>query len=227
MNKSCKNLVVNDKYLSGFELVQSKNIFYIITGSIIAGLGLLYDSYPVVLGSMLVSPMGGPIFRTISNMINNSQTDTLKSLTALVLLFIIGYIIGIFMSIINEYTGYLKSPTNEMISRTEIKRIITDVIIAFISGMVLAFSIYHKDLIVAVGIGLVISVLPPLVNGGLFHGIYFSKKIFNSGNSDFIKDNIGNVNKYLKMGDTSLILSMVNILCVFVSGYLMLKFFLC
>ena len=53
--------------------VKNKNIFYLMTGSIISGLGLLYDSYPVVLGSMLISPMGGPIFRTISNILNNEN----------------------------------------------------------------------------------------------------------------------------------------------------------
>lgn len=217
----CTELINNDQFLTGLELVKSKNVFYLITGSIISGLGLLYDSYPVVLGSMLISPMGGPIFRIITSMLNNSITKTYKSIGALIIFYIVAYCIGIIMSLVNEKYDYLESPTNEMKSRTEIERIITDIIIASISGAILAFSMYHKDLVVIVGIGLVLSILPPTVNGGLYHGMYLYKYYNDVDSEDDISKTL------IKKGNTSLLLSLINILCVFISGYLILKLFIC
>ena len=68
------------KYFSGASFMNIYNFIYIITSAIMCGFGLLYNSNPVVLGSMLVSSLGSPIFRAVTGLITNDINYFLLSM---------------------------------------------------------------------------------------------------------------------------------------------------
>lgn len=208
-------------------LLTRTNIFYAVVGSIMGGFGLLYNSNPVVLGSMLVSPLGNPIFRTIVNIIKSDFLKSFNSIIALISLISICYLTGNIMGIFNDMTEYFETPTEEMEKRASISHIVIDVMIAIVAGVTLAFSIFKKDLVPIAGINLIISFLPPIVNSGIYHGFILSKKmktvfpsLATSGNMN--NSEVSVKNNFLK-GKTSMILGLVNILSVFIAGFITFK----
>ena len=131
------------------------------------------------------------------------------------------------MGIFNDMTEYFETPTEEMEKRASISHIVIDVMIAIVAGVTLAFSIFKKDLVHIAGINLIISFLPPIVNSGIYHGFILSKKmktvfpsLATSGNMN--NSEVSVKNNFLK-GKTSKILGLVNILSVFIAGFITFK----
>lgn len=219
------------KYFSGASFMNIYNFIYIITSAIMCGFGLLYNSNPVVLGSMLVSSLGSPIFRAVTGLITNDINYFLLSMFALFALISISYIVGMFMGIMNKATNYFVTPTDEMNSRVNVRHIITDIIIAFLAGFTISIASYNKNIIVIAGINLIISFLPPLVNSGLYHGFYIYEllklkfplfiqkieKITKLKKDNQIKDNF-----LFQKGNTSFVLGIVNIIAVLITAGLTL-----
>lgn len=221
------------KYFSGAPFMNVYNFIYIITSALMCGFGLLYNSNPVVLGSMLVSPLGSPIFRAATGLITNDYKYFLLSLFALFVLIIFSYLVGIIMGLLNKATKYFKTPTEEMDSRVTVKRIITDIMIALLAGLTIAIASYNKNIVVIAGINLIISFLPPLVNSGLYHG-FFIYELLQKKYPEFIKkiESIMKLKEEIKIkddylfekGNTSFVLGMVNIIGVLISAFLTLMY---
>jgi hypothetical protein len=218
-------------FFSGASYMNLNNFIYIITSSIMCALGLLYNSNAVVLGSMLVSPIGSPIFRAISGIITNDSKYLGLSIFALVILVSFSYLIGVLIGLINKLTNYFVTPTDEMDARVTVKRIITDIIIALVAGFTIAVASFNKNIVVIAGINLIISFLPPLVNSGLYHGFELYN-ILRARNVDLFEkiEKITKLKNYelksdpkaFEKGNTSFILGMVNIIAVLISGALTL-----
>ena len=103
-NKICAKLI-NDirhlKYIPGSEMVKI-NVIYAIMGGLLGGLGLLYNSKPVVLGSMLISPLVASIFKAITGILTSEMKYVLEGSINLVLLASICVLIGFMMGYIND-----------------------------------------------------------------------------------------------------------------------------
>lgn len=231
------NVLINGlregKYFSGASYMNINNFIYIISSSIMCALGLLYNSNAVVLGSMLVSPLGSPLFRAITGILKNDTKYFGLSIFALIILISFSYLVGVIIGFTNMITKYFETPTDEMNARVNVKRIITDILIALVAGFTIAIASFNKDIVVIAGINLIISFLPPLVNGGLYHGFelynilkkrhtnLFEKieKITKLKNTEMKHDN-----KLFEKGNTSFILGLIYIIAVFITGSLTLMF---
>ena len=211
-NSVCSKLIKNIRdvnYVSVLN-VGKIDIIYAILGGILGGLGFLYNSSDVVLGSMLVSPLTSPLLRSISGLITNEYKYTLNGILSVIVLSTIIVLIGVGMGYGNEYFDFFDSPTEEMRKRITVKYMIVAFIIALIAGITVGISTYYKDYVVIAGISLTVSILPPLINAGLYYGdfLYHPEKDKNTFYRDFL---------------TSLFLAFVNMLGIMITAYLTLK----
>ena len=80
-----------------------------------------------------------------------------------------------------------------MTSRTEYQHIITDIGVASMCGIGIAFAILRGDIITRVGFGIAITVLPAMVNAGMYLGLTYQYYLKN--NKDKNNTWIINLNK--------------------------------
>lgn len=178
--KNCLELITNIQKQSG--IVQGltlslDSIIFIIVGSLISGFGLLYNNYITVLGSMLISPIGSAIIRYSLGYRYAYRPFLIQGVNSLIAQAVIGLTIGYMMGIINKETGEkFKIPTEEMSSRTNQDNYISDFTISLLCGFILSYSILHKEIVPITGLSLVVAVLPPIVNAGLYISIAHSAK---------------------------------------------------
>ena len=94
--------------------------------------------------------------------------------------------------------------------RISVEHMVVAFIIALIAGITIGISTYRKDYVVIAGISLTISILPPLINAGLYYGdfLYNPEKDKNMLYHDFLR---------------SLFLAFVNMFGVMITAYFSLK----
>ena len=223
------------KYSNPVNVISTPYIItYIILGSILSGIGLLYDQNSVIIGSMLISPLSIPILHYVSNLYNNNYSAFLVHLGLLIILVLTSILIGFILSVINHYLMIFKHPSHEMISRANSKMQIfsLDSLIAFIAGIIAVVASFTDDYTIIAGIGIVVAFLPPLVNAGLYLGNYYSKEknIINESNEyDYYNTNtlgLGMVfeRDFLKGSITSFTIGFLNLLFFSIGAYLTLLF---
>ena len=157
--------------------IDKKNTIYLILASILAGIGLFMNTKAVVLGSMLISPLSVPIFRSVISIIKSDGKSITNNVIFLCLMCIIAYITGITMALVNSKLEYFSVPTKEMEDRVSMPKYIGNILIPILAGMVMSVANYYDDYVVLAGIGLVIAFLPPIVNAGLYHGVFLFDNI--------------------------------------------------
>ena len=136
----------------------------IVLASLIGAIGLITNSQEGVIGSMLISPLGSPIMALVSAIFIFNIKNTLEALFYLLLGFVImgcsGYVIG--------YFNKDKKPTEEMKKRyTRSTRwtLLNGLCVGAVFSIVSLSS--GSAVIEAVGAGIAISLLPPIVNSGV------------------------------------------------------------
>ena len=137
-------------------------------------MGLLENSSVVLVASMLVSPLKGPILAGIFGGAIHDSKLTLSGIRdevyALFICIFIGFFFGLLLLICpwaEEY-GASQWPTQEMISRGELRALWVGVLIAIPSGAGVALSVLGGNAGSLVGVAISASLLPPAVNAGLF-----------------------------------------------------------
>eukprot|EP01084_Bolivina_argentea_P122546 217152_1 len=144
-------------------------LLLLLSASIIAVAGLAIDSSVIIVASMLVSPLMGPVLAftfgvTLSqkNMTDLGLKNELLSLLICVTTgFIFGYLYSIFTMNRNHW------PTEEMASRGTMIALGDGVIIASASGIGVALSVLGEYIAAVVGCAISASLLPPAVNCGM------------------------------------------------------------
>lgn len=150
----------------------------VILASSIAFFGLLENSSVVLVASMLVSPIMGPILAGVFGAVI-SEKSLLKRGIYLELLslggcIIVGFLYGlIFCPWIKHYGLGVQNddylwPTDEMISRGNPRSLYVGLLIAIPSGAGVALSVLGGNAGSMVGVAISASLLPPAVNSGLF-----------------------------------------------------------
>ena len=194
-------------------------IFYATLASIISSLGFFMDNDSMVLGSMLISPMIEPIYTLASSTF--SIGIIYSSVFSIIILSIIAYCIGISASILNHYINYFKVPTEQMAGYTTMPKYVGNVIVPFLAGIVIAVSKPSNNILAITGVGLIIAVLPPIVNGGLYHGNYIWNKTTSHSTTlatedreimDTSKKMVNDIYK----GKVSILLSLTNMISILV-----------
>lgn len=136
----------------------------IVLASFIAAISFISNSQEGVIGSMLISPLSGPIMGLVSALIIFDIPSSLNAILYLSIGFVLMVVIGMFI-------GYFKQsekPTDEMKKRykkPDIWTLINGVIIGIVFSIVALSS--GSAIIEGVGAGIAISLLPPVVNSGI------------------------------------------------------------
>ncbi|KFM58397.1 hypothetical protein X975_01521, partial [Stegodyphus mimosarum] len=150
-------------------------IMFVLIASMIAALGLLENSSVIIVASMLISPIMGPILAgTFGAVIRDRKLRNLGVKTEILGLFLcvfIGYIFGLTSEGINSVWGRREWPNSEMISRGVERSLWIGIFIALPSGAGVALSVLAGNAGSLVGVAISASLLPPAVNAGLLWGM--------------------------------------------------------
>jgi hypothetical protein len=216
----CLNLLKKiDKkdYNNSFSL-NVYNVLLIILASFIAGLGLLYNSTPAILGSMLISSLSAPLITSIIFFISNSYLKSLAKILNFIILVMICLVISVMIGYVNRSFSILKTPTPEMLSRITYTHVVIDVGLALLSGVCLALSVVNSDLLTKTGVSLILSFTPPLVNFGIFYGeiIYYYIKRHTEDIEEKEKEILDKkMDKLADDGNKSFILFLLNVIAMY------------
>ena len=140
------------------------SIWILICSIVVASLGLNYNSIPVIIGAMLISPLMGPIRGIGMALGTNDFKILIKSLISF------GVMVGV--SIIASYLFFLATPlkaeTSELLGRT--KPHVFDILIAFFGGLagIIAAVTNNKNsaMTIVPGVAIATALMPPLCTVG-------------------------------------------------------------
>lgn len=211
----------------------------------IAFMGLLENSTVVLVASMLVSPLMGPILAGIfGSVIQDKELRTQgiwHELASLLFCITLGFIWGLIFCPWIEAYGVEQWPTPEMLGRGYLRALYVGVLIAVPSGAGVALSVLGGNAGSLVGVAISASLLPPAVNCGLFWAMALisiitdreyligyvhdtdplaansTLPLYTSSYSDDLAV------EAVILGLVSFSLTLVNILCIIVTGVLILK----
>ena len=225
-------------------------LLLLVLAGIIAFMGLMENSSVVLVASMLVSPLMGPILAGIfGGAVNDSRLSWVgvrHEVYALMICILLGVVLGLLIVPWISLYGddKFQFPTAEMISRGELRCLWVGVLIAVPSGAGVALSVLGGNAGSLVGVAISASLLPPAVNCGLFwalslvefiNGKYdgtsfigFPPPVFDENLNKTVG---GYQHRYSEdlslesflLGLVSLTLTLLNILCIIITGVLILR----
>ena len=144
-----------------FSAMSQNFIIMVILSAVVAGIGILTDNIPVLVGAMVIAPLLGPnialAFGTVLGDIPLVRRSASTGLVATVISLLIAFIWGML------YGEGLRSMPDPGIS-------LSDIILAFVSGAAGAITILRGGSSALVGVMVAVALLPPLVRTGLFAG---------------------------------------------------------
>ena len=196
-------------------------IALLTVASMLAGIGLITDNTVVIVASMLVSPIMGPVLGlTFGTRIADwplVRTSFIHECLALLGCVVIGVLVGIAAG----FTDLAENewPTNEMEIRGEAQGLLTGIAIAIPSGMGVCLSILGGNTSSLVGVAISASLLPPAVNAG----VCLVYAIFLKAGALQPPDSMKDAEDFAKIGGISLALTLVNILCIWIAGLIMFE----
>ena len=149
-------------------------VILLILASMIAFMGLVENSSVVLVASMLVSPLMGPILAGIfGGAVQDRALIRLgvkHELYCLVSCVLIGFILGlVIIPWIDQYSVITATfPTPEMMGRADYRSLWVGTLIAIPSGAGVALSVLGGNAGSLVGVAISASLLPPAVNCGIW-----------------------------------------------------------
>ncbi|XP_067124246.1 uncharacterized protein [Centruroides vittatus] len=225
-------------------------LLFACVASMVAALGLMENSSVNIVASMLISPIMGPIMaitfgaviRDKSLVVTGIKTELLGLSLCLCSGFTFGLIFGNFA---DNWGSPGPWPTSEMAGRGMTRSLWIGVLVALPSGAGVALSVLGGNSSSLVGVAISASLLPPTVNCGLLWGLSFIKTMkslreetitffangFNITTQPSLVPPINYIPTYYNvmnkecvvLGILSFMLTVVNIACILVSAYVVLK----
>lgn len=166
--KACNIKKSHLKVFSNLSLFSTNHridfLLKVILASIIASIAFVTNSQEGVIGSMLISPLGGPIMGLVSALLIFDVMSSFNSVCFIVL----GFIIMVGIGMIIGYFNRTQPPTEEMKKRYSKPNkwiLINGICIGIVFAIVALSS--GSAIIEGVGAGIAISLLPPVVNCGV------------------------------------------------------------
>ncbi|XP_022253639.1 uncharacterized protein LOC106469415 [Limulus polyphemus] len=224
-------------------------VMFIILASMIAALGLMENSSVVLVASMLISPLMGPILAgTFGAVIedrslrNQGLTNEIIGLSVCV---VFGFLFGLICGNFSDTWGQGEWPTSEMAGRGYWRSLWVGLLIALPSGAGVALSVLGGNAGSLVGVAISASLLPPAVNAGILWALAVLKNLRSLSEKVITAEIAGNI--YLTkpslvpprdyqimysfrmdrecaiLGLISLLLTLVNILCIIIAAVCVLK----
>ncbi|XP_063623468.1 uncharacterized protein LOC134795517 isoform X2 [Cydia splendana] len=143
-------------------------LFLLLVAAFVAAIGLAENSTVVLVASMLISPLMGPITAgTLGTAVRDrslQQMGVLHELLGLFLALVVGFIFGLTISAVDERYGVGQWPTDEMMARCELRSLWVGVLVAIPSGAGVAVAVLGEYTASLVGVAISLSLLPPAVN---------------------------------------------------------------
>ncbi|CAB4009003.1 PREDICTED: uncharacterized protein LOC105336466 isoform X2, partial [Paramuricea clavata] len=226
-------------------------VMFTVLASLIAAVGLVEDNAVVLVASMLVSPLMGPILGgTFGTVIKNKSlrnTGLKTELCGLMISVTVGFLFGCVCGPFGVNGASWDStkgiwPTQEMTSRGMTRSLWVGVCIALPSGAGVALSVLGGNAGSLVGVAISASLLPPAVNSGMLwaYSIISAIKppeLLDSGEfkTSTLKCPPFKNNSYMPtyscdmgkeaaiMATISLVLTVVNIICILITATVVLK----
>ncbi|KAF7390288.1 hypothetical protein HZH68_012145 [Vespula germanica] len=216
-------------------------VLLVLTADCLAALGLVENSATNVVAAMLVSPLMGPVMSlTFGTIIadRSLQLVGLKSLLLGIFLSILfGFIFGLILGTTEMPWGYNDWPTDEMKGRGNYRSLWMGVLWALPSGTGVAVALLQGSNGPLIGVAISASLLPPVVNCGLFWAlgciwlIYQPIKmphIKGESYTDFNSSYVYVYTDYLPVeffcnGIISACLTFINVMCIFITAIIVLK----
>ncbi|KYN00956.1 PREDICTED: uncharacterized protein LOC108775368 [Cyphomyrmex costatus] len=213
----------------------------VLTADCLAALGLVENSATNVVAAMLVSPLMGPVMSlTFGTIIadRDLQLVGLKSLMLGIFLSILfGFIFGLLLGTTEMPWGYGDWPTDEMKGRGNYRSCWMGVLWALPSGTGVAVALLQGSNGPLIGVAISASLLPPVVNCGLFWALgciwllYRPIKMLHIKGESYTNFNSSYTyiySDYLPVeffcnGIISACLTFINVMCIFITAIIVLK----
>ncbi|GMH81061.1 hypothetical protein TL16_g08812, partial [Triparma laevis f. inornata] len=195
----------------------------LMIASILAGVGLINDNTVVIVASMLVSPIMGPVLGLSFGSVIRDYKLVRKGMWTEIVALLLCCLLGVILGVICVLGGLLTDtwPTSEMSSRGDVAGLVTGIVIAVPSGMGVALSTLGNNTSSLVGVAISASLLPPAVNAGLCWSVAFILSLHKGYTFDGSQD--WTVDDWMNCGTISFLLTVVNILCIWASGVMMFR----
>ena len=144
-------------------------VISLIGASLIAGVGLATNSATMVVSSMLVSPLMGPILAVTFGAATRDCKMLLRGLVnnaiGCAITLVLGFVMGlIFAPVFAPRYGW---PTVEMSSRGDALNLAIGIVFAIASGLVVGVAVTGGGVNALVGTAISASLLPPVANAGM------------------------------------------------------------
>ncbi|XP_063535661.1 uncharacterized protein LOC134745533 isoform X2 [Cydia strobilella] len=143
-------------------------LFLLLVAAFVAAIGLAENSTVILVASMLISPLMGPITAgTLGTAVRDrslQQMGVLHELLGLFLALVVGFLFGLTISAVDERYGVGQWPTDEMMARCELRSLWVGVMVAIPSGAGVAVAVLGEYTASLVGVAISLSLLPPAVN---------------------------------------------------------------
>ena len=136
----------------------------IVSAIVLAACGILIDSLPVLIASMIVAPLAYPILSLGLGIVAGNRKLLFRSLSMLVIAIVLAIFVGgIFSLVVRNYFSVA-----ERVFISFFPNIFFDVLIAIVSGVVAVYGLVRSRVgAVMTGIGIAVSLMPPLVAIGI------------------------------------------------------------
>ncbi|TDG43198.1 hypothetical protein AWZ03_010382 [Drosophila navojoa] len=216
-------------------------LLLIVTADSLAALGLVENNSPNIVAAMLVSPLMGPVMSiTFGAIISDRELMRVGFISLSLGMFIscvFGFCFGLILGTTEMPWGQnMDWPTEEMRGRGNVRALWMGVLWALTSGTGVAVALLQGSAGPLIGVAISASLLPPVVNCGLFWSqaciwlIYPEKRIPHLKNepmnstsaypflyTDYLPT------EFLINGIVSACLTVVNVICIFITAIIVLK----
>lgn len=161
-----------------------------IIGSLVAALGLMSNNYSVIIGSMIISPVGGPARDLAFNLAKGNPLNLSNILYQYTLFLVILFSIGFGMGYLNDKVNiYPNVPNETMKSMVSNEFLLTNFTLGLVCGFYGIYAMMKENHASMVGAFLVVSLLAPVVNASVF--LYYAYKHRN--NKEVYSNHLNNV----------------------------------
>ncbi|XP_061714986.1 uncharacterized protein LOC133523428 isoform X2 [Cydia pomonella] len=212
----------------------------ILTADSLAALGLVENNASNIVAAMLVSPLMGPVMSITFGTIIADRSLVRSGFESLVLgmffSLVFGFIFGLILGTTEMPWGFGDWPTEEMKSRGNVRALWMGVLWALTSGTGVALALLQGSAGPLIGIAISASLLPPVVNCGLYWALACIWLLYPGVKIPHIKGEAYSGNSsyeplyhdYLPIefavnGIVSCCLTIVNVICIFITAIIFLK----
>ncbi|XP_075979038.1 uncharacterized protein LOC142978459 [Anticarsia gemmatalis] len=200
-------------------------VFMLLVAAFVAAIGLIENSTVILVASMLISPLMGPITAgTLGTAVRDRSLQLMgvkNEFLGLFLSLVVGFLVGLTICALDERYGVIEDwPTDEMLARCAHRSLWIGILVAIPSGAGCALAVLGDYTASLVGVAISASLLPPAVNAGLLWAMSLTRLVLKSPEQRWL---ITQPSELALMGTASLCLTLVNIVCIFLSGVTVYK----